>query len=426
MARGLRLSFENLFSRHVRRSVNSPKLNRTSLIVASVAILPAALATHVLAQRGSSGENRRGPPPESIAACSALEENASCAFEGRRGEVEGTCFALPNSEELACRPAGQSSAGSSRAGRRGSQGGGSGRGGRSGPPPLQAHSVTQSDGPASLIPATQAPIADSVFSQEEGETWRVIRANGISEHPTGSFPNPGNPNAISEQQYSYRVPAVPKMTGEILPALGQPFGIAVNGVLFDPGANEFFAGNRRGGWQYEPLRDALNLGLDEHHAHVQPSGAYHYHGLPIGLMERLGLAQDAPSPLIGWAADGFPIYALFVTSSAGDAIVEMTSSHTLREGLRPSGADDPGGFYDGTFTRDYEYVAGLGTLDECNGASVVTPEFPRGTYAYFLTADWPVIPRCYKGTPSADFARRQEEARGREGREGRGRRGRRR
>ena len=65
-----------------------------------------------------------------------------------------------------------------------------------------------------------------------------------------------------------------------------------------------------------------------------------------------------------------------------------------------------GGKYDGTFVADYEFVKDLGDLDECNGRSCVTPEFPGGTYAYFLTEAWPVIPRNYRGTPSADFQRR--------------------
>jgi hypothetical protein len=67
----------------------------------------------------------------------------------------------------------------------------------------------------------------------------------------------------------------------------------------------------------------------------------------------------------------------------------------------------PGGRYDGTFTADYEYVPGMGDLDECNGRRCITPDFPQGTYAYFLTEDWPVIPRRYRGTPSADFFRRR-------------------
>ena len=282
-----------------------------------------------------------------------------------------------------------------------------GRGGRSGPPPLRAHSVTQSSGAATLIPATTEPIAASLYTDEMGEVWRELSANGISQHKTGAFPNSGNPHAIAQQAYTYRVPAAPALTGEVQSALGHPFGIAVNGVVFDPGANEFYQGNRASGWQYEPLRDALNMGLDANHAHVQPGGAYHYHGLPTGLLERLGVAPRAHSPLVGWAADGFPIYALYGPLGGNGEAPEMISSYRLREGIRPSGSGEPGGRYDGTFTRDYEYVAGHGTLDECNGRFVATPDFPQGTYAYFLTRDWPVIPRCFKGTPASDFRRRR-------------------
>ena len=39
----------------------------------------------------------------------------------------------------------------------------------------------------------------------------------------------------------------------------------------------------------------------------------------------------------------------------------------------------------GTYVQDFEYVAGLGDLDEHNGRVCVTPEYPQGTYAYFVT-----------------------------------------
>ena len=51
----------------------------------------------------------------------------------------------------------------------------------------------------------------------------------------------------------------------------------------------------------------------------------------------------------------------------------------------------------GTFTQDYEYVAGSGDLDECNGRFGVTPEFPAGIYAYYATQSWPYLPRCWRG-----------------------------
>ena len=52
----------------------------------------------------------------------------------------------------------------------------------------------------------------------------------------------------------------------------------------------------------------------------------------------------------------------------------------------------------GTFTSDYEYVANLGDLDECNGRTGVTPEFPAGTYHYFITDTFPYAQRCIKGS----------------------------
>ena len=66
-----------------------------------------------------------------------------------------------------------------------------------------------------------------------------------------------------------------------------PFGVGINGVLFEPGTAEFWMGDRHADWNYEALGGAVGLGLDSNHAHVQPGGIYHYHGLPIGLLEEL-------------------------------------------------------------------------------------------------------------------------------------------
>jgi hypothetical protein len=185
--------------------------------------------------------------------------------------------------------------------------------------------------------------------------------------------------------------------------------VGVNGVPFDPGAAEFWRGDPSSGWQYEALSGAVPLGVDANHAHVQPTGTYHYHGLPWGLMEQLNFSPEQHSPLIGWAADGFPVYALTGYSDpndAGSSIKTLKSSYQIKSGQRPGGNSGPGGAYDGTFIRDYEFIARSGDLDECNGRVSVTPEFPEGTYAYFLTEDWPVIPRSFRGTPDASFSKR--------------------
>ncbi len=45
-----------------------------------------------------------------------------------------------------------------------------------------------------------------------------------------------------------------------------------------------------------------------------------------------------------------------------------------------------GGTYPlGAFLEDYEYVPGLGDLDEHNGRFCITPEYPSGIYAYFVS-----------------------------------------
>ena len=39
----------------------------------------------------------------------------------------------------------------------------------------------------------------------------------------------------------------------------------------------------------------------------------------------------------------------------------------------------------GSFVNDYTYIDKSGTLDQNNGRFCVTPEYPNGTYAYFMT-----------------------------------------
>ena len=243
----------------------------------------------------------------------------------------------------------------------------------------------------------------SVKISVSGNT-RTIKSNGIPSHKVGNFPNSGNPNAIKSQNYTFTVPANPRKGSATTLGLQLAFGVGVNGVPFDPGAAEFWQGQRNSGWQYEALSGAVTLGVDANYAHVQPNGAYHYHGLPVGLMQNLGWSSSKASPLIGWAADGFPIYAM--TAELGGKVKLMQSSYRLKSGNRPGGSQ-PGGRYDGTFIQDYVYVAGADDLDECNGATVVTDEFPNGTYAYFLTQTYPVIPRCHMGTPDSSFRKRR-------------------
>ena len=237
--------------------------------------------------------------------------------------------------------------------------------------------------------------------------FRVIRSNGLPDHQTGAFPNEGNPNTISEQNYEYRVPKDPKVTGQTTPLDMSPFGVAINGVPFDPGAAEWYNGNPRSGWQYEAMYLGARLGIDQNNAHVQPNGAYHYHGIPTGLMQKL--AAHGKPVFIGYAADGFPIYGPFDYSdpkNKNSGLKKLKSSYRLKSGTRPS-SPGPGGRYDGAFTEDYEYAKGLGDLDESNGRFGITPEYPQGIYHYIVSDQFPFIPRSFKGTPDDSFKRRR-------------------
>src|ERR1051326_1683336 len=164
----------------------------------------------------------------------------------------------------------------------------------------------------------------------------------------------------------------------------------------------------------------MNLGMDKNNAHVQPNGAYHYHGVPTGLLDTL-TGGKPKMVLIGWAADGFPIYGPWGYTDPKNAttpLKKMKSSYRVKKGSRPNG---PGGTYDGSYVQDWEYVDGAGDLDECNGRFGVTPEFPQGTYHYYVTETSPFISRQYKGAPDPSFERRGPPGGGPGGRGGKGR-----
>ncbi|UUV05432.1 YHYH protein [Ruegeria sp. YS9] len=254
--------------------------------------------------------------------------------------------------------------------------------------------------PLRLVPATENPGENSASVKEKGGKIKVT-GNGIPDHLVGLFPNRGNPHQIEQQKVRLKLPAQPAAEGAVTPLqMGWNFGVSLNGVVFDPLAAEFWHGDPRSGWSYDALGGAISLGLDANYAHVQPNGKYHYHGVPTGLVKRLGWSPSEHSPLIGYAADGFPIYA--VTGVVAGKVTEMSSSYRLKSGRRPGG-NAPDGRHDGTFNEDYVFVQGHGKLDQCNGAFTVSAEYPSGTYAYFLTEDYPVVPRCFMGTPDQSF-----------------------
>lgn len=263
---------------------------------------------------------------------------------------------------------------------------------------IQAHD----EGYANSTVSSQGGSSTNQVTITTDNNYRYIISNGIP-YWHGQFPNQNNPNTVTAQNYNFRVPLNPKLASKTTELWGgMDFGVGLDGVPFDPGTAEMW--NNDPNWRYEALSGKINLGIDQNNAHVQPNGAYHYHALPTELTSNQSSSQH--SAIIGYAADGFPIYARYGYAQANDpdsGIKELTSSYQLKSGTRPAGS--PGGTYDGTFTQDYSYIANAGDLDECNGRYGVTPDFPQGTYAYFITMEFPLVPRCFKGTPDQSFVK---------------------
>lgn len=94
------------------------------------------------------------------------------------------------------------------------------------------------------------------------------------------------------------------------------------------------------------------------------------------------------SRILGYAYDGNPIYGPYGYSdflSSTSTIVRMLSSYELK--TNRIGGPPISTYALGYFIDDYKYNHRLGTLDENNGRFCVTPEYPNGTYAYFITID---------------------------------------
>ncbi|WP_299064615.1 sulfatase-like hydrolase/transferase [uncultured Polaribacter sp.] len=275
------------------------------------------------------------------------------------------------------------------------------------------------------IACTDSPTSPSVYYETVEGNQRVVYSNNYPNH-NFSYVSP----RIPEPYYrTYKFDLNPTLSGQttsLTRTNGRPlnyFGISLNGVYMMPApATPFIFEDSEGkynwDWVFEPT---TNIGegrdfvtLDCASAHVNPNSGYHYHGNMFGYVEvlRSGISTTNTPPTevlqVGWASDGFPILYRFGPDKEGN-IKEMFPSFQLKSGLRPGdGIDAPCGPYTGKYTNDFEYIAGKGDLDECNGIEAsVTLTTAQGveTFAYYyvVTQSFPQISRCMKGNFSNSF-----------------------
>jgi hypothetical protein len=222
-------------------------------------------------------------------------------------------------------------------------------------------------------------------------------SSGVSLYFFGPFQTPVNP-VDRLRQFRFRLPRRPAPeTGARLSVRPDIIGVFVNG---SPIYNLFEAESYRGQnlWRFDTLArsdDGTWTASGHPRAELQ-------HGFASGLLERLIADASQHSPIIGYAFDGYPIYGPwgFANADGSGGLRRLRSSYRLREIKRrtqwPDGLElTPGQhgpevgaeFPLGSFVEDYEYAPGAGDLDEFNGRFTVTPEYPAGTYAYFLSTD---------------------------------------
>ncbi len=278
------------------------------------------------------------------------------------------------------------------------------------------NSIDQNNWTCDETPATANSYAESITGDV-----RTIVTNGVPDH---DYRNqiPQIIASINTTTKTYTVDVTPNLANSVsdLTNGGSPvwkFGVATNGVPIDPAPGQPFifenttTGEYNWDWVMEPNNNMEAVGLDCSVSHFQPDGQLHYHGnmalYADQLLSGLGSGSTTPSdPIqIGWASDGFPIVYEYGPNTSG-VLSHMQSSYQLKSGERSGdGISEPCGEYNGKYTNDYEFVNGLGDLDECNGiAQSITIGGETFSYFYVITDSFPYISRCISGTPDHSFS----------------------
>lgn len=218
---------------------------------------------------------------------------------------------------------------------------------------------------------------------------------------------PNNPWYPQNMNFVFKITLNPRQnTGTPIETPYGHIGIWTNGVsIYNPkDANSYQ--NQNVWYQNAFFFEHLNWEtMDSCLGHPNGMYEYHLHVHPKCLWNETDSTVHAP--LIGFAFDGFPIYGGygFTNTNGTGPIKRMRSSYRLRSMTDRTtlpdgtvlGSSDYGPALSvyplGAYIEDYEYVAGLGDLDDHNGRYCVTPEYPSGTYAYFVTLDEQLQPQ---------------------------------
>ncbi len=197
-----------------------------------------------------------------------------------------------------------------------------------------ATSVT-SDGSFITIKTTGLPDHKSVY---------YATGNSLYENFSGSTFGGNtfnkNPNSISSQSYTFKIPLNPKVASTHAATPLGPIGVSLNGVPF---FNQYAGPS-------QPLTNEITS-FDQFWGHPQQSGQYHYHVEPLYLTT----VKTSKSALLGFLLDGFPVYGPEENGAAvPTASLDAYHGHTLAT------ADYPNGIYHYHITNTDPYINGSG------------------------------------------------------------------
>ena len=311
------------------------------------------------------------------------------------------------------------------------------------------------------------PTYAGVHEIQFSTNWVFIRNSGLASYVMGPSSNPNVPKNQGTATSVYRFPrtnaGVTNNNSSMITARLTPMGATgklVDGVSFYNTSDGYSYGTAHGA-DYSPPsatlgdgiwnRDALpneSISFDYALNHAQPQGDYHSHANPIAVRYQLGdnvnydsttknYAENTNpvgfkhSPIIGWGADGLPLYGPYGYSNptnSASTVRRMISGYVLRDGTHSTtnlgvagrttlpawaataqsrsailsasqyGPNTNTTYPLGHYSEDYDYLGdhaytqgitnGDGTfydLNQYNARWGVTPEYPNGTWAYFVT-----------------------------------------
>lgn len=209
----------------------------------------------------------------------------------------------------------------------------------------------------------------SLFNAMEADGYDIIANNG--DINIDDFTGPPNPGGYSycldaapnnDLELTFLIPAVPVLaTNNNIIDTVELIGVSIDGVPINGDPPSVVNG---------PVLGETNIpAIDPCGGHHDPAGYYHKHFVAETMnqvLESNGINdvtctlvnQVSGSKLIGFAKDGFPIYAYEV---------------------EPSG------------------------LDECGGITANTSEYPNGVYHYVASnTEAPNVPKCLKGVAATN------------------------